>query len=156
MADYMREAYGDAWHGSPEALLRDGFGAAFEMQVVELAGGTVGGLAAWRRTYDLHHCTCGGEIVDMFVLPALRGKGVGPALVCAVAAEVLRAGGVFLRGQSVEEPSVRRLYDRVAVGSAVTEFTIAGRALRTLAELAGSPPLSMARGLPDKSWNYEA
>ncbi len=154
MSIYVRETYNADWHGSAEALRRDGFGREFEMQVASIEGNLVG-MAAWRKTYDLHHCMGGSEITDMFVVPELRGKSIGPLLVCAVAAEVLRNGGHFLRGQSVNEPSVRRLYERVAIGSANVECTLSGRAFRTLAKLARTSPKQIASSLPPKSWNYE-
>ncbi len=154
MSIYVRETYNSGWHGSAEALLRDGFGREFDMQVASIGGNLVG-LAAWRKTYDLHHCMSGGEMTDMFVVPELRGKSIGPLLVCAVAAEVRRNGGQFLRGQAVDEPSVRRLYERVAIGSANVECTLSGRAFRTLADLARASPRQVAGSLPPKSWNYE-
>ena len=152
---YMRETYDDDWHGSLEALSRDGFGREFDMHLA-LRGDDVVGFLAWRRTYDLHHCMSGGEVIDMFVVPAVRGRSVGPSLVCAVADEVLRRGGQFLRGQAVDDPSVRRLYERVAVSFGVVECTVSGRAFRSLAALRHASPRSLARSLPAKSANYEA
>ncbi|HEX7240820.1 MAG TPA: GNAT family N-acetyltransferase [Longimicrobiaceae bacterium] len=156
MEAYMRETYRDSWHGSAEALLRDGFGREFEVHVARTREGRVVGLVAWRRAYDLHHCVAGAEIFDMYVVPEFRTRSLGPALVCAVAAEVRRRGGAFIRGQAVDDPAVRRLYGRVAVCSPGVECTIGGRALRRLADLAGSPARTLARSLPEKSWNYEA
>ena len=156
MHAYMHETYRSSWHGSAEALSRDGFGRRFDMQVAAAPSGEVVALAAWQRIYDLHHCIAGGEVIDMYVLPRLRGRGVGPALICAVAAEVQMQGGLFVKGQAVDEQSVRKLYERVAVSNAVVDCTIGGRAFRRLASLAGSPVKSVASSLPDKSWNYQA
>ncbi len=134
LRSYMRETYNDDWHGSAEGLARDGFGQEFEMHVA-LKEGDLVGFAGWRQAYDLHHCTIGAEVFDMFVVPAARGRSIGPSLVCAIAGEVLRRGGKFLKGQAVDDPSVRRLYQRVAISFVAVECTIAGRALRTMASL---------------------
>jgi GNAT superfamily N-acetyltransferase len=152
---YMRETYGDSWHGSAEALSSDGFGRHFHLKVAPSAAQLVG-FAAWRDTYDVHHCTIGGEIVDMFVLPAARGKGIGPALVCAVASDLRRKGGVFLKGQGVDDPAVRRLYERVAVRSNAVDYIVSGRAFRRIAELAHIRRKNLVRSLPDPSWSYES
>lgn len=156
MNSYMREAYADSWHGSAEALAKDGFGREFEILVAASnSNSDLVGLVAWKRTYDLHHCMSGGEIIDMFVAPAVRGRSIGPMLVCAVAGEVHARGGLFLRGQAVDEPAVRRLYERVAVTAVTMECTISGRAFRTLSSLAGGTARNLARGLPAKPLNYE-
>ena len=155
MGSYMRESYDDSWHGSPEAMALDGFGREFEMHVAS-TGNDLIGFAAWRKAYDLHHCTSGAEMFDMFVVPAVRGRSIAASLVCAVAEEVLQRGGKFLKGQAVEEPSVRRLYERVSVSFVAVECVLAGRALRTMASLAGAPPRQVVRSLPPKSWNYQA
>ena len=155
MVGYMREAFDDDWHGSAEALSRDGFGREFEMHVASSNADLVG-LVAWRKAYDLHHCTSGAEVIDMFVVPAFRGRGIGPAMVCSVAAEVIQRGGKFLKGQAVEDRSVRRLYERAAVTFVAVECMLSGRALRTLAGLAHASPRTLARSLPQSSWNYEA
>lgn len=96
--DYMRETFGQPWHGSPEAVGRDGFGAEFETIVAETADGQLIGFAAWFLSYDLHHCLRGGEVIDMFVRREHRGRGVAAALLAAVAAEIRRRDGQYLRG----------------------------------------------------------
>ena len=157
MHSYMQEAYGDIWHGSADALAKDGFGHEFDIQVAASScDGGLCGLVAWTRAYDFHHCMAGGEIIDMFVTPAVRGRSIGPLLVCAVAAEVHARGGLFLRGQAVKDRAVRRLYERVAVTAMTIECTISGRAFRTLSKLAGGTAKDVARRLPDRTWNYEA
>ena len=155
MGRYMRETFQDEWHGSAEALSRDGFGQKFEMQVGSVNGDIVGFLA-WTPAYDLHHCTTGAEVIDMYVLPAFRGRTIGPLLVAAAAAEARRRGGLFLKGQAVDDPAVRRLYARLAVSFAAVDCTLAGRAFRTVADLARASPKALVRSLPQKSWNYEA
>lgn len=155
MISYMRETYDDEWHGSAEALERDGFGRDFHIHLAT-AGGAVVGMVAWHDSYDLHHCMKGAEVIDMFVVREARGRSVGPALVCAVAAAVLKRGGRFLRGQATEDAAVRRLYERVAICNVALQCTISGRAFRTLAGLDSESPRLIARSLPDKAWNREA
>ena len=157
MHSYMGEAYGDSWHGSADALANHGFGQEFEIHVAAYGcDGELCGLIAWNRAYDLHHCLVGGEIIDMFVTPAVRGRSIGPLLVCAVAAEVHARGGLFLRGQAVKDRAVRRLYERVAVTATNMERALSGRAFRRLSKLAGGTAKDVARRLPDRTWNYEA
>jgi ribosomal protein S18 acetylase RimI-like enzyme len=78
---YMRETFKVPWRGSAEALHRDGFGREFEIQVGMTGGERVMGFMAWRKPYDLHHCLTGGEILDLYVSPEYRSRGVAPALV---------------------------------------------------------------------------
>ena len=155
MVRYMRETFHDEWHGSAEALSRDGFGQNFEVHVGTVDGSIVGFLA-WTPAYDLHHATRGAEVIDMYVTPDFRGRTIGPLLIAAVAAEVLRRGGLFLKGQAVDDSAVRRLYERVAVSFAAVDCTLAGRALRAIADLPRASPKALACSLPRKAWNYEA
>lgn len=151
----MRETYADSWHGCAQALSSDGFGRHFHLKVA-CSAPQILGFAAWRDTYDVHHCTIGGEIVDMFVLPAARGKGIGPALVCAVASDLRHKRGVFLKGQGVDDPSVRHLYERVAVRSNAVDYIVSGRAFRRIAELDSVRGKTLVRSLPGRSWSYES
>ena len=152
---YMRETFKAPWHGSAEALRRDGFGREFEMHIATTGGERVMGFLAWRKSYDLHHCLTGGEILDLYVLPEYRGRGVAPVLVCAVAAEMRRRGGAYVKGQAVEHRVVQRLYARFAMCFPGADCIVGGRAFRRLAELAGRSARVVARSLPEKSWNYE-
>ena len=115
----------------------------------------VRGFVAWMKSYDLHHCMTGGFILDLYVLPESRGWGVAPALVCTVAAEILRRGGTYVQGQAVNNRAVRRLYDRCAMGFPGADYIVGGRAVRRLTELAGLPARVAVQSLPEKSWNYE-
>jgi GNAT superfamily N-acetyltransferase len=157
LEDYLRETYGAAWHGTAEALLRDGFGREMEM-LVSAAGddGRVTGFAAWTRAYDLHHCVSGGEVIDLYVAPEMRGRGVALALLSALADEVRRRGGVFIKGSAVSDAAVRKLYARFAVINPGVDCIVGGRAFRRLAELSGRPAREALRLLPELAWNYEA
>ncbi len=152
---YMRETYGDEWHGSPDALRRDAFGRACEMAVAEVDGRLVG-FVAWEPSYDLHHCVSGGEVLDLFVVKERRGKGTAVALLCAAAKAVQSRGGMYLKGGAVATGSGGKLYGRIGVCNPGVDCIIGGRAFRRLAELAGRPAREVARGLPARAWNYEA
>jgi GNAT superfamily N-acetyltransferase len=152
---YMRETFKAPWHGSAEALRRDGFGREFETHVAVTGDGCVMGFVAWTKSYDLHHCLTGGYILDLYVAPGSRGRGVAPAFVCTVAAEILRRGGTYVKGQAVDNRAVQRLYARFAMCFPGADCIVGGRAFRRLAALAGCSARVAARSLPEKSWNYE-
>jgi GNAT superfamily N-acetyltransferase len=156
LPEYMRELFGGEaiWRGTPEALARDGFGSHFEMVVVARAG-ECHGFVGWRSSYDLHHCISGAEVLDLYVRPELRGRGVALQMVAAIAAMVRARGGTFIKGQAVGPASTRRLYERLAVAFEGADCIVGGRAFRTLADLAGKSARVMVRGLPDKASNYE-
>jgi GNAT superfamily N-acetyltransferase len=151
---YMAETYDRPWSGSQKALEQDLGGKVEAMLAFSSIEESVG-FASWFLAYDLHHCVSGGEVIDMFVRPAHRGRGAAPALLAAVAAAVQQRGGCYLRGQAVARPATRRLYDRVAVLFPGAECNVSGRAFRTIAALSGQSPREIARNLPDKSLNYE-
>ena len=152
---YMRETLKAPWNGSAKALRREGFGREFDIQVAVSSRGEVVGFAAWGKSYDLHHCITGGYVLDVYVSPEWRARGVAPALLFAVAAEILRRGGKYVKGQAVQNRAIQRLYARVAVCFPGADCVVGGRAFRRLAELAGQSPRAATRGLPEKSWNYQ-
>lgn len=152
---YMREAFDRPWEGTEEALARDGFGARFEMLVAAAVDEQVLGFAAWVPSYDIHHCAAGGNVLDLYVQPAARGRGVAVAMLAAIAARVRVTGGRYICGQSVPNPRVQRLYDRVAATFPATNCYVGGRAFRVLADLDGAAPRRIARSIPDKAWNHE-
>jgi GNAT superfamily N-acetyltransferase len=144
----MRELYDRPWGGTVERLAAD---VAAGRVTIAVAGDL--GYIAWAPAYDLHHTVRGGEVDELYVAPARRGRGVAPQLIAFACAEIERAGGVFLRGTAVA--SAAALYDRVAWGWNCREVTIGGRAFRTIAALAGASPRAIVRGLPDPRWNHE-
>ena len=50
---YMREVFASPWHGTAEALTRDGFGQEFETQVATSDADEVVGFATWMKSYDV-------------------------------------------------------------------------------------------------------
>ncbi len=151
----MQEGYQDSWHGSAEALRRDALGQQSTVHLATAADGQLLGFLAWTASYDLHHCVSGAEVMDLYVIPQWRGQGVALILGCAAAAEILRSGGRYMKGTVVEKGSAGQLYRRFGVCDA-SGCTVAGRALRRLAELAGRSAREIAQRLPERSWNYES
>lgn len=77
-----------------EDLTRDGFGARplFEVLLAEEAG-AVAGMLVFFATYSSWQGRPGVMIHDLYVRPNARGKGIGAALVRALAAVVRERGG---------------------------------------------------------------
>jgi len=77
-------------------------------------GGLVG-LAHYRPFARPLAANVGGFLDDLFVAPEARGRGVGEALIAAVAEEGRRRGWSVLRWITAEDNSrARALYERVA------------------------------------------
>jgi GNAT superfamily N-acetyltransferase len=152
---YMREIFESPWHGTAEALGRDGFGREFETQVATSDAGEVVGFVIWMKSYDVHHCTKGGYVLDLFVSPEYRGRAVAPALILAVVAAIQERGGTYIMGRPIADPTVERMYDRVGVRVPGTYCVVQGRAFRQLARLVGRSPRVVSRYLPEKAWNDE-
>lgn len=152
---YMRETYQVVWSGDAARLEKDLFGGTFEMFVAERALQEVIGFVAWIPTYDLHHCLKGGEIIDFYVSPQSRGRGVGLLLAIELAAVVKARGGAFLKGGAVENASTRHFYSRIAMIFPNGECYVSGRAFRYLAGLSGKSVREIIKSLPQKTWNFE-
>lgn len=153
MEEYMQETYQDRWHGNEEALKRDGLGVHFNLTLA-ITGNVLSGFVAWRATYDLHHCLAGLDVIDMFVRPAERGRGIGACLLARVAGEGAGRGATFMTGGAVESGSAGRLYRRVTMTHGGQTY-LSGRAFRAFSELAGASPRELLRGLPKQEWNYQ-
>lgn len=154
LEQYMRETYRAGWHGSAAGLIRDGFGAEFRVLVAEQRQEVVG-LLAWQRSYDLHHCIAGGQVLDLFVLPQHRCKGVAVRLVSFASRLIASSGGAFIKGGAVDSGTGSRLYDRFAPAFG-NDYILGGRAFRHVASLADMPMRQLVRSLPKKEWNVEA
>ncbi|MGQ0642957.1 MAG: GNAT family N-acetyltransferase [Gemmatimonadaceae bacterium] len=153
LSEYMLETYHSIWHGTAERLKRDGLGLHCNMTVAT-RDGTCIGFAAWRLTYDLHHCVSGLEVIDMFVRPAFRGRGVGACLLAQVAAYGVNLGATFMTGGAVDTGSARRLSGRATMRHGGQTY-LSGRAFRALAAQAGASPRELLERLPPPEWNLQ-
>ncbi len=152
---FMQETFQRSWEGTGQKLARDGFGTEFKMVVAEAANHQLIAFAAWASSYDLHHCVKGGEIMDMFVEPAYRGRGVAAQLIVAIATQIQQQGGVYLKGQAVENLNAQRLYKRCSWHFSAIECYVSRRAFRQLTELSNQSSRDVVRNLPETAWNHE-
>jgi GNAT superfamily N-acetyltransferase len=143
MANDLNEHVGI--HGrpfSPERVRADGFGpeAAFSALVAELDR-EVAGYVFFSPGYNTDVAARSMWLHDLFVTPAARGRGVGRALMSAVAAETIRGGYASLDwGVHAANAGALEFYRRLgAVGADVRIMGVDGERLRALAD-AGAPP----------------
>ena len=155
MRAYMREAYGVEWAGSEEAARAGALGQHCTVELALDAAGALLGFLAWYPSYDLHHCVAGVDVLDLYVLPSHRSRGIALTLACAVAASASVHGGSYMKGTAIGRGAGLRLYSRFGVCDP-TGCIVGGRAFRRLVELAGRPARDIARSLPERSWNFEA
>jgi len=137
MANDLNEHVGI--YGRPftaEKVRIDGFGAqaAFSPLVAELDG-AVAGYAFFSMGYNTDIAARAMWLHDIFVMPAARGKGVGHALMAAVAAATVRMGGKTLDwGVHSANAGALEFYRRLgAVGGEAKIMGIGGARLRALA-----------------------
>lgn len=121
-----------------ERVRSDGFGpqAAFTPLVAELDGAVVG-YVFFTLGYNTDIAARAMWLHDIFVTPAARGKGVGQALMAAVAAETVRLGGRSLEwGVHTANAGALEFYRRLgATGGEAKIMGVAGERLRALAKL---------------------
>jgi GNAT superfamily N-acetyltransferase len=140
MANDLNEHVGI--YGRPftaERVRADGFGAdaAFTPLVAELDG-DVAGYVFFTLGYDTDIAARAMWLHDIFVRPSARGRGVGYALMAAVAAETVRLGGRAL-GWSVHSANAGALefYRRLGAGGGEARIMgLGGEKLRALASAA--------------------
>jgi len=139
MANDLNEHVGI--YGRPftaERVRADGFGAqaAFTPLVAELDGSVVG-YVFFTLGYNTDLAARAMWLHDIFVTPAARGKGVGHALMAAVAAETVRLGGRSLEwGVHTANTGALEFYRRLgATGGEAKIMGVAGARLRALAGL---------------------
>ena len=152
---YMRETYHGAWGGNVHLLEQHLLGNEVEIIVAETLSREVVGFVAWVDSYDLHWCLKGGDVIDFFVRPQHRGRGAAILLITKLAGDVQERGGTYLKGGAVDNPVVRRLYQKIAMSLPDGESYVSGRAFRRLAELSGESLREIIRMLPEAAWNYE-
>jgi len=121
-----------------ERVRADGFGpgAAFTPLVAELDGAVVG-YVFFTLGYNTDIAARAMWLHDIFVTPAARGKGVGHALMRAVAAETVRLGGRSLEwGVHTANTGALEFYRRLgATGGEAKVMGVGGERLRALAGL---------------------
>jgi GNAT superfamily N-acetyltransferase len=121
---------------TPARVRAAGFGprAAFTPLVAELDGAVVG-YAFFSPGYSTDLASRSVWLHDLFVAPAARGRGVGTALMAAVAAETVRLGAVLLEwGVNAANAGALAFYRRLrATGAEVRIMGIEGDRLRGLA-----------------------
>jgi ribosomal protein S18 acetylase RimI-like enzyme len=129
-------------HGRPfteERVLSDGFGpeAAFTPLVGELDG-DVAGYVFFGLGYNTDVASRSMFLHDLFVAQAARGRGVGQALMAAVAAEAIRAGAVSLEwGVHASNAGALGFYRRLGAHSTEVHIMgVDGERLRALAAAA--------------------
>ncbi len=127
-----------------------------EILLAETSSREVVAFLAWTSSYDLHWCMKGGVIVDLFVCPQHRSRGVAVLLATDLARQIQERGGTHLKGGAVESPIVHRLYRRIAMRLSDNEYYVSGRAFRHLASLSGKSLREIVKNLPETAWNYEA
>jgi GNAT superfamily N-acetyltransferase len=153
---YMQETFGTDSAMLPDVLLRDGMGLHFNLIVALDVRQQPAGFAAWRMAYDLHHAVAGGEVPDLFVAHRHRGRGLSIRLLAAVAQEVQRRGGTYIKGEVLtDDPRRMQLLHRVAVGFSGESAYVSGRAFRQLAQLTGVDARALVEGLPTPAMSRE-
>src|SRR2546422_3068477 len=124
---------------TPERIRADGFGpqAAFTPLVAELDGAVVGYLF-FSPGYNTDIAARSVWLHDIFVAPPARGRGVGYALMAAVAAETVRVSGVSLEwGGDTANAGALEFYRRLGAVAAETRIMgVGGGSLRALAAAA--------------------
>lgn len=108
LADYERAPA--AVVATEASLLRDGFGAEPRYRAIVAEWDSVpAGFALWFFNYSTWLGKPGIYLEDLFVRPELRGKGIGKALLCELAAVAVREGCGRFQWQVLDwnEPSIR-------------------------------------------------
>ncbi|MCA9710833.1 MAG: GNAT family N-acetyltransferase [Myxococcales bacterium] len=157
-AQYLEETY--ALRGTTHAhvLRRDAFGPRPWIRLAVAVGpqGELRGAAAWRPGYDVHHFVRGVDLLDLYVCPAHRGRGVAVQLLAHVAARGRDEGAEYMRGGlAATGGPAERLYDRTCVFFEGRTANLSARAFRHLASLAGADARTLCRSLPERAWNHE-
>jgi ribosomal protein S18 acetylase RimI-like enzyme len=133
-----------------EDIRRHGFGPApaFEALVAE-ADGAVVGLCLFFRSFSTWSGKPGAYVQDLHVAPALRGRGIGEALLRRLAATIRDRGWAYVRlSVDAENGSARAFYERIGMTWSRQEriFTATGAAFEALSGDGGREDVSSAAG----------
>jgi ribosomal protein S18 acetylase RimI-like enzyme len=119
-----------------EGVLAHGFGeqARFRVLLAEDAGQALG-YALFYPSYDTEHAARGMYLQDLFVVPEARRRGVGHALMVAVARACQADGGCYLFWNAHEANQAGRAFYRRLGGreEPVVTISLQPDALRRLA-----------------------
>ncbi len=120
-----------------EDVRAEGFGPAprFHVLIGELDG-RVSGYALYYPTYDTDHATRGFYLQDLYVRPEARRRGLGRALLAALARTCRTDGGSYLFWNALERNlAARAFYQRLgAREERVVTFSLQPDALIRLAD----------------------
>jgi ribosomal protein S18 acetylase RimI-like enzyme len=124
---------------TPERLIADAFGPqpALRSMVAEIDGAVVG-YVFFDTIYNTDVAARSMWLHDLFVMPHARGRGIGHALMAAVAAEAVRAACASLEwGVHTTNTHALEFYRRLGAGTAdVRLMSVTGARLGRLAETA--------------------
>jgi GNAT superfamily N-acetyltransferase len=139
----------------PSRLREAYFGSAPVAHLVVAARGDVPvGMAQWTKIYEMFWNVYGASVEWLYVRPQFRRSGIVTAIVAEVCAQVRAAGGEFLYGGGGNE--IGPLYERVAIGSPSNQCHLSAEAFQAFADLAGLPPRTIVRRLPNVELNRVA
>jgi GNAT superfamily N-acetyltransferase len=139
LATYEREP--DAVVATEADLLRDGFGPTprFWSLIAELDGAPAG-FALYFTSYSTWRGHHGIRLEDLYVTPALRGKGIGKALLVRLAQIAVEQGCPRLEWDVLDwnAPAIA-VYERIGA-HILTEWRIMRLSGDALTALAATPP----------------
>jgi diamine N-acetyltransferase len=138
LADYEK-LRGEAEAGSEADLrahLRPDASPGLGALIAETDDGTAAGFALYFPVYSTFNTNWGLHLEDLFVRPEHRGRGIGLALMRAVAAETVRRGGVRMEWAVLDwnAPAIG-FYERLGANplDGWTTMRLTGDALAALA-----------------------
>lgn len=124
-------------------VLLNGFGPRprFRVLLAEADGRTLG-YALFSQSYDTEHAARGMYVNDLYVVPEARRRGIGRALMAAVARACLADGGRYLFWHALERNAAgRAFYRRIgAREEPVVTLSLQPDALRRLATTTSMVP----------------
>ena len=147
------EGLGIASRFTAEAFRRDAFGPdpAFSCLIVEARGEAIG-YALHCRDYDTDRLCRSVYLADLYVETAARGRGVGRALMAAVARDA-RAGGARLMmwGVLKSNQAARRFYAAIGeeIDDQIETSAVGDRFDRLVADGRHSDGVSLRTAVPD-------
>lgn len=125
---------------TPARVLRDLIADPRAVVLVAAPDGAVLGIATAHPAYDSGQSRWTLFLNDLYVEPTARRRGLGRALVAAMAAEAARQGCTALWWNADEGDTLALAFHRTlgATEAVVTDFLLDGEAFTRLAEEAGA------------------